>query len=137
MVAIIGAFTEYAGIVGSKTLFKGMSFREADKSMTRSDGLDITIAAGFGAASGAIDGRITRFASWLKSPTNQEIVEKLLQVGVSALEGSLKQLYKDEDFDLQSVLAGALTEVGMGSLLKTDVYKEASEQASKSARAST
>lgn len=49
----------------------------------------------------------------------------------------MKQIYKDEEFDLQSVLAGVLTEVGMGSLLKTDVYKEASDQASKNATVST
>ena len=135
--AIIGAFTEYAGIVGAKMLFDDMSFSEANSSLTLNDGLDITIAAGFGAASGAIDGGITKFASWAKSSTNQKILAKLLEVGVSALEGSLKQIYKDEEFDLASVLSGALTEVGIGSLLKTDIYKDASETASRNASAST
>jgi RHS repeat-associated protein len=134
--ALIGAFTEYAGIVGSKIIFDGMTFVEANKSLGLNDGLDIAVAAGFGAASGAIDGGITKFASWIKSPTNQKIIIKLLEVGVSALESSLKQIYKDEEFDLLSILTGALTEVGMGSLLKTDVYKEAGDKAGKNASAS-
>ena len=58
-------------------------------------------------------------------------------MGIASLESSLKQIYKDEEFNLQSVLAGALTEVGMGSLLKTDVFKEASDQAGKNADIST
>lgn len=133
MGAIIGAFTEYAGIIGSKMLFEGMTFSEANSDLGWSDGLDITIAAGFGAATGAIDGGITRFASWISKPTNRKILVKLLEVGVSAIEGSLKQIYKDEDFDLLSVLAGALAEVGMGDLLKKTAFKEAAEQAGKNA----
>ncbi len=129
--AAIGAFAEYASIVGSKMLFEHMNFSDANSDLTWRDGLDIGIAAGFGAATGAIDGGITKFASWLKSPTNQKIMIRLLEVGVSALESSLKQLYKDEDFDLKAILSGALAEVGMGHLLKTNVLKEASEQASK------
>lgn len=135
--AIIGAFTEYAGIVGSKMLFDDMSFSQANSSLTLNDGLDITVAAGFGAASGAIDGGISKFASWAKSPTNQKILGKLLEVGIASLESSLKQIYKDEEFDLTSILSGAMMEVGIGSLLKTDAYKDASETASKNANAST
>lgn len=41
-----------------------MAFTQANKSLTWQDGLDIGIAAGFGAASGAIDGGITNFAKW-------------------------------------------------------------------------
>jgi hypothetical protein len=135
--AIIGAFTEYAGIVGSKMLFNDMTFSDANSSLSLEDGFDITIAAGFGAASSTIDGGISKFTTWISKPTNRKIVQKLLEVGVSALESSLKQLYKDEDFDLTSILTGALAEVGMGNLLKTDVYKNASEQASKNANIST
>lgn len=135
--AIIGAFTEYAGIVGSKMLFDDMSFSQANSSLTLNDGLDITVAAGFGAASGAIDGGISKFASWAKSPTNQKILGKLLEVGIASLESSLKQIYKDEEFDLTSILSGAMMEVGIGSLLKTDAYKDASGNASKNANAST
>lgn len=129
MGAIVGAFTEYASIVGSKMLFDGMTFSEANSDLSWGDGLDITIAAGFGAASGAIDGGITKFAAWISKPTNRKILVKLLEVGVSALESSLKQIYKDEDFDLMSVLAGALTEVGMGDLLKKTAFKDAATQA--------
>jgi len=135
--ALIGAFTEYASIVGSKMIFDDLSFADSNSSLTWRDAADIGIAGAFGAASGAIDGGITKFASWLKSPTNQKILAKLLEVGVASLESSLKQIYKDEEFDLQSVLTGALAEVGMSSLLKTDLYKEASEQASKNASVST
>ncbi|MFD2581599.1 DUF6443 domain-containing protein [Pedobacter vanadiisoli] len=134
MGAVLSAFTEYAGIVGSRMIFEDMSFTEANKAMTWSDGLDITVAAGFGAASGAIDGGITKFASWASKPSNRKILTKLLEVGVSALEGSIKQLYKDEDFDLKSVMAGALAEVGLSSLLKTDVFKDAAETAGNNAR---
>jgi len=57
-----------------------------------------------------------------------------LEVGVSALGGSIKQLYNDEDFDLNSIMAGALAEVGISSLLKTDVFKDAAETAGNDAR---
>ncbi len=137
MGAIIAAFTEYAGIVGSKMIFENMTFQESNRSLTSTDGYDIAIAGGFGAVSGAIDGGITKFASWIAKPRNQKIMATLLEVGVSSLESSLKQIYKDEEFDLKSILSGALAEVGMGKLLKTDVYSEASEQASRNADVST
>jgi len=135
--AIIGAFTEYAGIVGSKMLFENMTFSQANSDLGWGDALDITIAAGFGAASGALDGGITKFASWAKSPTNQKILVKLLEVGVSALESSLKAMFKDEEFDLMSILSGALTEVGLGSLMKTNIHKNAADKSTDAANAAT
>lgn len=134
--AILGAFTEYAGIVGSKMILEGKSFSQANKELGFSDVMDITIAASFGAVSGAIDGGITKFASWLKSPTNQKIFGKLLEVGVASLEGSLKAIFKEE-FDLMSILSGALAEVGLGSLMKTDVHKNASEKSMYDANAAS
>jgi len=141
--ALLGAFTEYAGIIGNKMLFEGMSFTEANKDLGWRDALDITVAAGFGAASGAIDGGITKFAAWISKPAHQKIIVLLLKVGVSAIEGSLKAMYKKEDFDLMSVLAGALTEVGMGELvqglgnkvLRTDLISEGAEQTARTAKA--
>ena len=35
--ALIGAFTEYVSIVGSKMLFEGMSFKQANQSLNRKD----------------------------------------------------------------------------------------------------
>ena len=127
--AIIGLFTEYASKVGSKMIFEDMSFTEANGDLDWADGMDMLIAAGFGAANGAIEKEYAQFATWIKSPTNQKIVVKLLEVGVSSIESSLKQIYKDEEFDLKSILAGAVTEVGLGSLLKNNEFKEASIQA--------
>lgn len=101
------------------------------------DALDITIAAGFGAASGAIDGGIINFSKWIAKPTNQKIVAMMLEAGVSALESSLKQIYKDEEFDLTSILAGALADAGVGNLLKTDIVKKEADIAKKNANAST
>ncbi|MBT1708766.1 hypothetical protein KK062_11050 [Fulvivirgaceae bacterium PWU5] len=137
MGAILAAFTEYAGIIGSKMMFDGMSFVDANRDLGWGDAIDIGVAAGFGAASGAIDGGITKFVSWIRKPINQKIVAKLLEVGIAALESSLKVYFKDEEFDLTSLLAGALTEVGMGSLIKTKVFNEASEQAGRNASAAT
>lgn len=134
--AFLGALTEYAGIIGSKMLFENKTFSEANNDLTWKDGLDIGVAAAFGAASGSIDGGISKFTSWVRNPTNQKNLAKILEVGVSTLEGSLKQIYK-EDFNLKSIVAGALTEVGLGTLLKTDVFKEASEQASRNATTAT
>ncbi len=134
---IIGAFTEYAGIIGSKMLTENMTFIEANKSLGWGDAWDIAVAWGFGAATGAIDGGIKHLVKWLKNPTNQKILTKLLEVGINALESGLKQLLKDEEFDLKSILYGALAEVGLGSLLKTDVYKKAADDANKSAVSAT
>jgi len=131
--AVLNAFTEYASIVGSKMVFEDMSFTQANKSLTWQDGLDIGIAAGFGAASGAIDGGVTNFAKWAANPRNQKIIVKLLEVGVGALESSLKEIYKDGDFNLGSVLSGALAEVGLGSLMKHGEYKKVADQASNKA----
>ncbi len=131
--AVIAAFTEYAGIVGSKML-SNKSFTEANSELSWEDAADIGIAAIFGAAS--LDGGITNFAAKLKNPNFQKIVAKLLEVGLTSLESSIKASYK-EDFDLKSIIAGALTEVGMSNLLKTDVYKEAKDQINKNAKAST
>lgn len=131
--AALNAFTEYASIVGSKMVFQNMSFTQANKSLTWQDGLDIGIAASFGAASGAIDGGITYFAKWVANPRNQKILVKFLEVGVGAIESSLKEIYKDGDFDLGSVLYGALAEVGLGSLVKHGEYKKVADQASNNA----
>jgi RHS repeat-associated protein len=131
--AILGAFTEYAGIVGSKMLFDNMSFVEANKDLGWRDGLDIGIAAGFGAVSGALDGGITKFAAWISKGKNQKIVKLLLETAVSAIESSLKAIYKDEDFDLKSILSGALAEVGLGNLLKNDVIKKSAKKNKKKA----
>ncbi|MBL7785532.1 MAG: hypothetical protein JNM36_06485 [Chitinophagales bacterium] len=135
--AIIGAFTEYAGIIGNKMLFEDMSFSEANESLTWKDAIDISVAASFGAAKGTLDGGATTFATWIAKPTNQKIVKKLADVGISTVEGWLKVFLKQEDFDLKSVLAGALTEVGLGDLLSADAYKNVVEKATKNASAAT
>ncbi|WP_341842858.1 hypothetical protein [Chitinophaga caseinilytica] len=128
---ILGALTEYMGIVGNKMLFEGMSFAEANSDLGWRDGLDIIIGGAMGAASGAIDGGLTRMAKWLSNPTHQKIFVKLLEVGVEALETSLKALYKDTEFDLKSILLASLTEVGLGHLMKSDAVQDAAEQAIK------
>lgn len=137
MGAVLGAFTEYASIVGGKMLFEHQDFFEANSNLGWTDALDITIASGFGAASGAIDGGIVNFSKWIAKPTNQKIVAMMLEVGVSSLESSLKQIYKDEEFDLTSILAGALADVGVGNLLKTDIVKKEADITKKNANAST
>jgi len=58
-------------------------------------------------------------------------------MGVSALESSLKAMFKDEEFDLMSILSGALTEVGLGSLMKTNIHKNAADKSTDAANAAT
>ena len=42
-----------------------------------------------------------------------------------------------EDMDVRSILLSSLAEVGLGSLLKTDVYKEAADEFSNKAKVAT
>ncbi|MES2275708.1 MAG: DUF6443 domain-containing protein [Bacteroidota bacterium] len=125
LAAILSAFTEYAGIIGNKMIFEGKSFNEANRDLKWSDAGDIAFAAGLGAAEGVIDGGVSKFASWIAKPRNQKIVMALLKVGVAAVENSIKSVWHtDEKFDLNAIMVGALAEVGMSSLLKTDVLSD-------------
>ncbi|HUH75358.1 MAG TPA: hypothetical protein VLZ75_13265 [Chitinophagales bacterium] len=117
---VIGAFTEYASMVGAKMLFEGMSFTDANKSLTWKDGIKIGLSGTTTAALGALDGGTVKFGSWIAKPTNQKIIKKLLSVGITALESSLKQFIDDKDFSLNDVLIDVLADVGMGYLFKSN-----------------
>ena len=123
--AFIGGFTEYASIVGSKVLFENKTFKEANKSLTWRDGIDISVSAGFGAASGLIDNGISRMTKWIAKPRNRKIVTKLLEYGMDMMEDVLKQYLGDGEISISSLLVGTLTEVGMGNLIGEKYIKKA------------
>ncbi|WP_394660158.1 toxin TcdB middle/N-terminal domain-containing protein [uncultured Chryseobacterium sp.] len=113
--ALLGAFTEYASIVGGKMVFENKSFSQAND-MTWGEVGSIGVAAGFGAVSG-----VAKFASWAGSSTGRKILIKMLEVGLGAVEDVLKQYISNkpgEEVDLTQTLISSLTDLGMGHLLK-------------------
>ena len=137
LAAILGALTEYAGLVGSKMLFEGQSFVDANKSLTKANILQIAISAGTGAATGAIDGGLTKFAKWAANPRNQKIIVKLLEVGVEGLENVLKDYVDGNDVDIKGVLVSTLTDVGLGHLLQTEKIGKIADGFSDNSKAAT
>ncbi|MDH6310602.1 RHS repeat-associated protein [Dysgonomonas sp. PFB1-18] len=123
---VIGLVTEYGSIIGEKMLFEDMSFIEANKDLSWYDAGKIAIAGGMGAVSG-----VAKFTKWIANPKSQKIIGKLLEVGLNVLEEAIKTyIDPDTDFDLTSVLAGVLADVGMGHLLpSTKVFKEVADNA--------
>lgn len=123
--AFVGGFTEYASIVGSKVLFENKTFKEANMSLRWRDVLDISVSAGFGAASGLIDNGISRMTQWIAKPRNRKIVTKILETGMDMMEEALKQYIGDGEISISSMLVGTLTEVGMGNLIGEKYVKKA------------
>ena len=122
---LIGGFTEYASIVGSKMLFDNKTFKEANKDLDLGDVASITISTGLGAASGFIDNGISRMTNWIAKPTNRKIVTKLLENGIDMVGEALSQYIESGKISISSMLVGALTEVGMGKLIGEQYVKKA------------
>lgn len=124
--ALLGAFTEYASIVGGKMIFENQSFSQANN-MTWGEVGSIGMAAGFGAVSG-----VAKFGSWVGSSTGRKILVKMFEVGLGAVEDMLKQYISNkpgEEIDLTQTLIVSLTDLGMGHLLKeTSLEKYVSKQ---------
>ena len=106
-------------------MFENKTFKEANKSLTWRDGIDISVSAGFGAASGLIDNGISRMTKWIAKPRNRKIVTKLLEYGMDMMEDVLKQYLGDGEISISSLLVGTLTEVGMGNLIGEKYIKKA------------
>ena len=122
---LIGGFTEYASIVGSKMLFDNKTFKEANKDLDLGDMASITINTGLGAASGFIDNGISRMTNWIAKPTNRKIVTKLLENGIDMVEEALSQYIETGKISISSMLVGALAECGMGKLIGEKYVKKA------------
>jgi len=122
--ALLGAFTEYASIVGEKMLFEDMSFSQANSSLSLKDGGNMAIAAGVGAASG-----ILKFTKWAGSSSGRKILVKLLESGIDASEDVLKQYVKEGEIDLKQTLISTLTSAGMSKILNgTSLEKHIDKQ---------
>lgn len=113
--ALLGAFTEYASIIGGKMLFENKSFTQANGELNWGDTGKIAIAGGFGAVSG-----VAKFAKWAGTSTGRKIIVKMFEIGLGAMEDVLKQYVGSEngDIDLTQTLISSLTDLGMGYLLK-------------------
>ena len=133
--AFVGGFTEYASIVGSRVLFKNMTFKEANMSLTWRDGVDISVSAGFGAASGFIDNGISRLTQWIAKPRNRKIVTIILETGMDTMEEALKQYLGDGGISISSMLVGTLAGVGMGNLIGEKYVKKALGEANNAVNA--
>ncbi len=122
--ALLGAFTEYASIVGEKMLFEDMSFSQANSSLSLKEGGNMAIAAGVGAASG-----ILKFTKWAGSSSGRKILVKLLESGIDASEDVLKQYVKEGEIDLKQTLISTLTSAGMSKILNgTSLEKDIEKQ---------
>ena len=132
--AIIGAATEYLGIIGNKMLSDGMSFADANRDLNKGDAWDIGVATVVGAAEGTIDEGIGRLFSFVSKARNRKILEFVAKVGIDALETGLKEFLKGtkyENVDVKSILAGSFAEVGLGELFKVDILKKEISSAEK------
>ena len=130
--ALIGAFTEYAGIIGSKMIFDNMTFTAANQSLDWDDGIDIGVATAMGAAEWVIDNGLSRLTTWVAKPRNVKILKFIANVGIDALETALKDVLKGteyEDMDVVSYLSGSLAEVGLGDILKVKSFKKEIDEA--------
>ena len=110
--AEIGAFTEYASIIGERMLFENMSFSEANKNIGWGDIGNISIAAGVVSISG-----MAKFAKWAGSSKGKKILVKIFDLGLDSIEDILKQYVKDDNIDLKQTLISTLTGLGMGKIL--------------------
>ncbi|MDY3351214.1 hypothetical protein PG357_04355 [Riemerella anatipestifer] len=128
--ALLGAFTEYASIVGERMLFENKTFIEANKEWTSKNTWSVATAAGFGAISGA-----AKFTNWASSSTGRKILVKMFDIGLGAAEDIIKQtinLKEGQKIDLKQTLISALSDLGMGYLLKgTSLEKYIAKQESK------
>ena len=132
--AIIGAFTEYVSIVGSKMLFEGMSFKQANQSLNRKDFASIMMEAGWGALSGSIDGGVSKLTKWVAKPRNRKIMIAILEYGADMIQDIINQyvvhfIDKDEKVSITASLATTLAEHGMGKLMSPKFLKKAIKQA--------
>ena len=132
--AIIGAFTEYLSIVGSKMLFDDKSFKQANQDLKLKDFATIGMEAAWGAASGTVDGGISKLSKWIAKPRNRKIMMTVLEYGVDVVEDILNQcvakvLDKDENVSIVATLASTLAQHGMGKYMSSKFLKKAIGQA--------
>ena len=132
--ALIGAFTEYVSIVGSKMLFEGMSFKQANQSLNSKDFALIMMEAGWGALSGSIDGGISKLTKWVAKPRNRKVMIAILEYGADVIQDIINQyvvhsIDKGEKVSITASLATTLAEHGMGKLMSPKFLKKAIKQA--------
>ncbi|MFD1602133.1 SpvB/TcaC N-terminal domain-containing protein [Flavobacterium artemisiae] len=130
----LGAFTEYLGIIGAK-MMDGEDFWTANTNLDLGDGIDIVVGAAFGAAEGTIDNGIGALKRWVTKPRNLKILKFVLNVGIDMLESGLKDVLKGTEYEkvdfshVMELFAGSLTEVSVGTVLKSTKYAKKAEKA--------
>ncbi|MNE32944.1 hypothetical protein D3C80_1265780 [compost metagenome] len=130
----LGAFTEYLGIIGAK-MMDGEDFWTANTNLDLGDGIDIVVGAAFGAAEGTIDNGIGALKRWVTKPRNLKILKFVLNVGIDMLESGLKDVLKGTEYEkvdfshIMELFAGSLTEVSVGTVLKSTKYAKKAEKA--------
>ena len=114
--ALIGLFTEYVSIVGSRMIFEHKGFVDANKAMTWSDAANMGLAFAFGAVSGT-----AKFAKFMTGSVGKLIMKKL---AVAAVENFIRlgiELLVDQKGmtaeDAKTTILETFVEVGLESLI--------------------
>lgn len=123
---LMGAFTEYASIVGSKMIFENKSFVDANKDLSWTDGANIAVSAGVGFVSGT-----AKFAKFMNSSVGKRIMKEIAVAGIeNFIKLGAELLIKQRDItmeDAEKLVVGTLVEFGLGKLLPTPAKKNLKE----------
>jgi hypothetical protein len=121
--ALMGAFTEYFSIVGSRMIFEGMSFKEAsyDK-WTWKDTGSVAVSFGVGFVS-----RTAKFAKFMSSSVGKKIMKEIAVEGIeNFIKLGVELLVDQRDMkkeDAVNLMVATITEWGLGKLLPTPAKK--------------
>ena len=121
--ALLGAFTEYASIIGERMIFENKSFSQAHNDWDWKDTSDVVISFGVGWVSGT-----AKFAKFMSSSAGKRVVK---EIGTSIVEGFIKlgvELVMDNNKEMtqveaEKIIIGTLVEFGLGKILPTPAKK--------------
>lgn len=130
--AILGAFTEYLSIIGSRMIFDGDSFGEAHEKWGWKDSGNVFIAGAVGAVSGT-----AKFAQFMSGSVGKKIVKELAVSGIESFMKLTVEMLVDQrgmtTEDATNLIVGTFVEVGLGKLIPTPAKKNL-EKAERMAR---
>ena len=114
--ALLGAFTEYASIIGERMIFENKSFSQAHNDWDWKDTSDVVISFGVGWVSGT-----AKFAKFMSSSAGKRVVK---EIGTSIVEGFIKlgvELVMDNNKEMtqveaEKIIIGTLVEFGLGKM---------------------
>jgi RHS repeat-associated protein len=130
--AIIGAFTEYLSIIGSRMFFEDKTFKEANAEWGWKDTGNVTISFLAGGFSGT-----AKFAKFMSSSVGKRIMKEVLTSAVESFIKLTVELLVDQrgmkSEDAEKLIVGTLIEFGIGKLIP-DFAKKNLEEAENAAK---